>query len=72
MPSWKTEEVLVVPRAQIFPDGAWHGFIDTDLDRYLDLAGCAGEARARAAALAPRDYTALVGWYLAVRTQPRA
>ncbi|HEY8774262.1 MAG TPA: methyltransferase domain-containing protein [Gaiellaceae bacterium] len=43
-----------------------------DLDRYLDLAGCAGEARARAAALAPRDYTALVGWYLAVRTQPRA
>lgn len=43
-----------------------------DLDRYLDLAGCAGEARARAVALAPRDNTALVGWYLAVRPQPRA
>jgi SAM-dependent methyltransferase len=43
-----------------------------DLDRYLDLAGCAGEARARAAALAPRDNTALVGWYLAVKPQPRA
>ncbi len=43
-----------------------------DLDRYLDLAGCAGEARARAAALAPRDLNAVVGWYLAARPMPRA
>jgi SAM-dependent methyltransferase len=42
-----------------------------DLDRYLDLAGCTGEARERAAALVPRGYTALVGWYLAARPKPR-
>jgi SAM-dependent methyltransferase len=42
-----------------------------DLDRYLDLAGCEGEARERAAALAPPGYTALVGWYLATRPLPR-
>lgn len=35
--SWRSEEVLVVPRADIFPDGAWHGFIDADLDRYLTV-----------------------------------
>lgn len=35
MGSWRTEEVLVVPRADVFPDGAWHGFIDADFDRYL-------------------------------------
>ena len=33
--SWRSEEVLVVPRAEIFPDGAWHGFVDHDLDQYL-------------------------------------
>jgi SAM-dependent methyltransferase len=42
-----------------------------DLDRYLDLAGCTGEARERAAALAPPGYSALVGWYLAARPEPR-
>jgi predicted NUDIX family phosphoesterase len=26
--------VLVVPRADIFPDGAWHGFVHDGLDRY--------------------------------------
>jgi len=35
-----------------------------ELDPYLDLAGCEGEARARAQALVPPDYTALVGWYV--------
>lgn len=37
------------------------------LDAYLDLAGCVGDARARAAALAPEGpdaYTATLGWYL--------
>jgi ubiquinone/menaquinone biosynthesis C-methylase UbiE len=43
-----------------------------DLDRYLDLAGCEGEARVRAAALAPTAYSALVGWYLATKRLPRA
>jgi SAM-dependent methyltransferase len=42
-----------------------------DLDRYLDLAGCTGEARERAAALAPPGNTALVGWYLAARPESR-
>lgn len=35
-----------------------------DLDAYLDLAGCEGEARDRARALAPAGYEAVVGWYL--------
>lgn len=35
-----------------------------DLEPYLDLAGCEGEARERASALAPPNYTADVGWYL--------
>ncbi len=35
-----------------------------DLDRYLDLAGCDGDERERARALAPPGYTAEVGWYL--------
>jgi ubiquinone/menaquinone biosynthesis C-methylase UbiE len=38
-----------------------------DLGRYLDLAGCAGERRARAKALAASDARVLVasaGWYL--------
>ena len=42
-----------------------------DLDSYLDLAACHGEARERAAALAPAGYAALVGWYLAVKPPPR-
>ena len=28
------EEVLCVRREDIFPDGAWHGFVSDDLDRY--------------------------------------
>lgn len=29
-----TEQVLVVKREDIFPDGAWHGFVTEDLDRH--------------------------------------
>jgi predicted NUDIX family phosphoesterase len=47
MPSWRTEEVLVVPRAEIFPDGAWHGFVDADLDRYLAVIGSRHQFRRR-------------------------
>jgi len=43
-----------------------------ELDAYLDLAGCEGQARERAAALAPDEHTASVGWYLAARHLPRA
>ncbi|HTS73314.1 MAG TPA: methyltransferase domain-containing protein [Gaiellaceae bacterium] len=35
-----------------------------ELDSYLDLAGCEGEARERAKTLAPSGYTADLGWYL--------
>src|SRR5438270_4499645 len=28
-----TEHVLCVTREEVFPDGAWHGFVDTELDR---------------------------------------
>jgi len=35
-----------------------------DLDSYLDLAGCEGEARERAQTLVPPGYTAELGWYL--------
>jgi predicted NUDIX family phosphoesterase len=29
-----TEQVLVVKREDMFPDGAWHGFVTDDLDRH--------------------------------------
>ncbi|TMD73181.1 MAG: NUDIX hydrolase [Chloroflexi bacterium] len=29
-----TEQVLVVKREDIFPDGAWHGFVTDDLERH--------------------------------------
>ncbi|MDX6514236.1 MAG: hypothetical protein QOE36_3740 [Gaiellaceae bacterium] len=35
-----------------------------ELERYLDLAGCEGEPRERASALAPDPLVADVGWYL--------
>jgi SAM-dependent methyltransferase len=35
-----------------------------ELDAYLDLAGCEGEARKEAETLAPPNYTADLGWYL--------
>jgi ubiquinone/menaquinone biosynthesis C-methylase UbiE len=35
-----------------------------EVDPYLDLAGCEGEEREHAKALAPPDYTAEIGWYL--------
>jgi ubiquinone/menaquinone biosynthesis C-methylase UbiE len=41
-----------------------------DLDRYLDLAGCAGAAREDAVALAPSRLIASVGWYLAAKPIP--
>ena len=42
-----------------------------ELSAYLDLAGCAGERRVRAEALAavdPRVLVASVGWYLLTRS----
>jgi ubiquinone/menaquinone biosynthesis C-methylase UbiE len=41
-----------------------------DVSEYLDLAGCTGDARERALGIAPGDYTATIGWYLASRQSP--
>jgi ubiquinone/menaquinone biosynthesis C-methylase UbiE len=65
---------------RLLPDTDLRGFFDAnrlvllqtaahdeerELERYLDLAGCHGEARERAAALAPGTRLAVrVGWYL--------
>lgn len=38
-----------------------------DLDTYLDLAGCEGDAREHALGLAPSGYEAVVGWYVLAR-----
>ena len=35
-----------------------------ELESYLDLAGCVGETRERARALAPQPYVAELGWYV--------
>ncbi len=32
-----TEQVLCVKREDIFPDGAWHGFVSENLDRYRSV-----------------------------------
>jgi ubiquinone/menaquinone biosynthesis C-methylase UbiE len=40
-----------------------------DLEAYLDLAGCEGDARERARRLAPRAYEAVVGWYVLERAR---
>jgi ubiquinone/menaquinone biosynthesis C-methylase UbiE len=41
-----------------------------DLDPYLDLAGCEGSARDAAAAAAPSQLVATIGWYLAAKPLP--
>jgi SAM-dependent methyltransferase len=37
---------------------------ERDLDRYFDVAGCHGDERERARALAPRETSAEIGWYV--------
>jgi len=43
-----TEQVLVVRREDIFPDGAWHGFVTESLDRYQAVIRERHEFRPRA------------------------
>jgi ubiquinone/menaquinone biosynthesis C-methylase UbiE len=43
---------------------------ERELDSYLDLAGCDGEARDVAAAVAPSRIVATIGWYLASKPLP--
>ena len=40
-----------------------------DLERYLDLAGCAGEEREHARTLAPSPTTGHYGWYVLVKPE---
>ena len=53
---------VVVRRAEVVEEAR-------DLEAYLTLAGCSGEARERARALAPcpGGYDAEIGWYLLVK-----
>lgn len=53
---------LVLRRAEVVRE-------QRELEPYLDLAGCEGNARDQARSLAPgaRSYTAEVGWYLLVK-----
>ncbi|HUY71474.1 MAG TPA: class I SAM-dependent methyltransferase [Gaiellaceae bacterium] len=48
---------LVLRRAEEIAD-------ERNLDAYLELAGCSGEERDRAVALAPADPTGRYGWYV--------
>jgi predicted NUDIX family phosphoesterase len=41
------EDVLCVPRVTIFPDGAWHGLITTDMGRVLRTIRAASDYRPR-------------------------
>jgi ubiquinone/menaquinone biosynthesis C-methylase UbiE len=51
---------LVLRRAEIVRE-------QRELESYLDLAGCEGPQRETARALAPRDYEAVIGWYVLTR-----
>jgi ubiquinone/menaquinone biosynthesis C-methylase UbiE len=41
-----------------------------DLDSYLDLAGCEGDAREAVSSVAPAQIVATIGWYLAAKPMP--
>ena len=43
-----TEQVLVVRREDIFPDGAWHGFVSENLDRHQRVIREKHDFKARA------------------------
>jgi predicted NUDIX family phosphoesterase len=60
MASWRAEQVLVVPRAEIFPDGAWHGFIHDDLDRYLSIIAERRQFRPRGEVEEDPDYQQII------------
>jgi ubiquinone/menaquinone biosynthesis C-methylase UbiE len=46
--------------------------VHSDLDSYLELAGCVGDAREQARALAPPGYHGEYGWYLLTKPALRA
>lgn len=49
-----------MPRAEIFPDGAWHGFIDRDLDRYLGIIAGRRQFRRRRDVEEDPDYQQII------------
>jgi predicted NUDIX family phosphoesterase len=68
--SWRSEEVLVVPRAEIFPDGAWHGFIHEDLERYLGIISERRQFRPRGEVEEDPDFQQIIP-YLVFRNSDR-
>jgi predicted NUDIX family phosphoesterase len=70
MASWRSEEVLVVPRAEIFPDGAWHGFIHEDPERYLGIIASQRQFRPRGEVEEDPDYQQIIP-YLVFRNRDR-
>jgi len=70
MASWRSEEVLVVPRAEIFPDGAWHGFIHEDPERYLSIIAARRQFRPRGEVEDNPDYQQIIP-YLVFRNHDR-
>jgi predicted NUDIX family phosphoesterase len=68
--SWRSEEVLVVPRAEIFPDGAWHGFIHEDLQRYLEIISERRQFRPRGEVEEDPDFQQIIP-YLVFRNGDR-
>ena len=70
MPSWRSEDVLVVPRADIFPDGAWHGFIDEAPERYLEIVAARHEFRPRGEVEEDPDYQQIIP-YIVFRHEDR-
>jgi predicted NUDIX family phosphoesterase len=70
MPSWRSEEVLVVPRADIFPDGAWHGFIDVAPSRYLEIIEEHREFRPRGEVEEDPDFQQIIP-YIVFRHEDR-
>jgi predicted NUDIX family phosphoesterase len=70
MGSWRSEEVLVVPRAEIFPDGAWHGFIHEDPERFLSIIAARRQFRPRGEVEEDPDYQQIIP-YLVFRNHDR-
>src|ERR1700682_1106547 len=60
MTSWRTEEVLVVPRAEVFPGGAWDGVIDQDPERGLSIIADRRQFRSRGEVEEDPDYQQII------------
>ena len=59
-----------MPRAEIFPDSAWHGFIDGDPERYLSIIAARRQFRSRGAVEDDPSYQQIIP-YLVFRHRDR-